>query len=64
MAPCADGRVYMFEFPDGKKVESLAGHQRAGVHAGRWFPDGKRIITGGQDNTARIWNVKKAHLVA
>ena len=41
-----------------KKVSILKGHIRA-VSSAAFSPDGQRIVTGGWDHTARIWEVPK-----
>jgi WD40 repeat protein len=45
----------------GSDVRIFRGHQfdpkfGGGVYSAEWSPDGSRIITGGGDKTARIWN--------
>lgn len=61
-APCYDNRLYIFEHPTGGKVESLSGHGRH-LSAAVWLGD-DRVASAGQDQTVRLWNIRRAHLVA
>ncbi|MGV8058169.1 MAG: caspase family protein [Smithellaceae bacterium] len=47
----------------GKSIASLAGHALT-VYAGVFSPDGKYIITGSGDGTARIWNTASGRQIA
>jgi len=42
----------------------LTGHANQGFLAGNWSPDGTRIITGGKDATAIVWDAKKMKAIA
>ena len=42
-------------------LQNYPGHT-AGIACVRFSPDGQKMITGSNDNTARIWSVKKPYL--
>jgi WD40 repeat protein len=46
----------IWDVESGKRLHTLHGHAKV-VLAVAYSPDGKHVITGGQDGTARIWNV-------
>jgi len=43
--------------PSDDKVVELAGHLSGVVRTADFSPDGTRVVTGGDDRTARIWSV-------
>lgn len=45
--------------PSGKIMNVFAGHS-APVAAGRFTPDGKKIVTGAEDSTLIVWDPKSA----
>ncbi len=52
----ASGAAYLWNLKDGKRLGQPLRH-RSGVLSVAFSPDGKEIVTGGLDATARIWNV-------
>jgi RNA polymerase sigma factor (sigma-70 family) len=49
----------------GKEIYSLPGHSRAGGHRPvRFTPDGKQLISWGDDLYLRVWNVRNGKAVA
>jgi WD40 repeat protein len=46
----------------GQEVATLKGHSD-GLFAVSWSPDGERIVTGGGDKTAKVWNTEKGQEV-
>ena len=46
----------IWDVESGKRLHTLHGHAKV-VLAVAYSPDGKHVITGGQDGTARIWNM-------
>ncbi len=48
--------VLVRELATGNTVHTLVGHTAA-VTAVAFSPDGSRLVSGAQDNTARVWNV-------
>jgi WD40 repeat protein len=51
-----DNVVRMGEVRTGREVRTFEGHT-AGVYAVALSPDGKRLVTGGDDKTLRLWDV-------
>lgn len=50
-----DESVYIWDVKTGTIVRTMSGHL-SGVRSVRFSPQGKYIITAGEDRTARIWN--------
>jgi WD40 repeat protein len=53
-----DNCLYFWEFPSGKFLRRLTGHTNV-VRALVWTPDGRHVISGGQDNSIRVWGEGK-----
>jgi WD40 repeat protein len=53
-----DARLYLFEAVTGKPVALAPGHASF-VFALAFTPDGKRLISGSDDTTALVWEVRK-----
>ncbi|GAA5866081.1 hypothetical protein JCM8547_000590 [Rhodosporidiobolus lusitaniae] len=51
----ADGTVWVWNLPRGDTMHVLAGHT-ASVTAGRFTPDGKKILTASEDSTLILWD--------
>ena len=51
-----DKTARVWERATGNLIRKLEGHDW-GVLCGQFSPDGQRVITGSQDNTARIWDL-------
>ena len=51
-----DRTVFVFDADTGKDVFHLRGQHKQRVVSVRFSPDGKRLLTAGWDNTARLWN--------
>jgi WD40 repeat protein len=53
--------IFVWDVQSGKEVQHFEGHKSPGKEAGEvriyFSPDGKRLLTGGYDNTARVWDV-------
>ena len=49
--------VVLRETRTGKAIKEFRGHED-GVSAFAFSPDGKQILTGSWDNTARLWDIK------
>ena len=54
--PISASVIRLYDFTSGKLVKLLTGHKNV-VHALRFSPDGKRLISGSGDKTAIIWDV-------
>jgi WD40 repeat protein len=57
-------RIYSFAGGVIKNRGFLTGHANQGFLAGNWSPDGSRIITGGKDGTAIVWDAKAMKAIA
>ncbi|KAJ5074680.1 division protein [Anaeramoeba ignava] len=55
---CADGTCWMFN-AKGNFLNMFAGH-KGSITCGGFSPNGKRVVTGSEDGTARIWDPKLA----
>lgn len=70
--PAADNIAEVMDVGSATKVLSLVGHElppgpsvRVGlVTSAHFTPNGRRIITTGSDNTARVWNARTGSLLA
>jgi WD40 repeat protein len=56
-APGNDKTVPIYDLKTEKILCELTGHT-APVHNATYSIDGKRIVTGGQDNTVRVWDAR------
>ncbi|GAA6043090.1 hypothetical protein JCM8097_008419 [Rhodosporidiobolus ruineniae] len=55
LAGGADGTVWVWNLPRGDTMHVLAGHTSS-VTAGRFTPDGKKILTASEDSTLILWD--------
>jgi tRNA A-37 threonylcarbamoyl transferase component Bud32/tetratricopeptide (TPR) repeat protein len=49
--------VLLWDGPTGKRIAALAGHTGQ-VNAAAFSADGKTVLTGGSDKTARLWSAE------
>jgi WD40 repeat protein len=56
----ADGKVYLWKAAGGtaQKIGPLEGEHKGGVCAVALSPDGQWALTGGADETARLWDLR------
>ena len=58
-----DRSLLIYDTTDFNVIHKLEGHSQ-GVAQFAWSPDDLRIISGSQDNTARVWDTKVSFNVA
>jgi WD40 repeat protein/serine/threonine protein kinase len=56
-------RLLVFDTSSGKRASVCEGH-RDNVWALAFSPDGTRLVSGGEDGTARVWDVATGKLLA
>ena len=56
MTGSVDGSLHIWEVDNGRKIETLAGHDD-GVFRVNYSPDGRRLASAGWDNVAKVWDV-------
>lgn len=57
IASGAKTTISLWDLKTGHFIRNLVGHV-ATIRSIEFFPDGRRLVSGGLDNTPRIWNVK------
>jgi len=55
----ADGTIWMYHTPTKSCLQVFVGHDKGGVTSGAFTPDGKSVVSVGQDGTCRVWAPKK-----
>jgi len=55
----ADGTIWMYHTPTKTCLQVFVGHDKGGVTSGAFTPDGKSVVSVGQDGTCRVWAPKK-----
>ena len=58
-----EGTVYVWNFQNPEKPILFAGHTDY-VESLAFSPDGKQLVSGGRDNTTRLWEVEAAEQIA
>jgi WD40 repeat protein len=49
--------IYLWDVTRRARVRAFQGEHTARIAALRWSPDGKRLVSGSWDQTARVWDV-------
>jgi WD40 repeat protein len=50
--------VTIWDATTGQAILTLKGHTSAGVYSVTFSPDGKRLVSGGDDQTVKMWDVQ------
>jgi WD40 repeat protein len=53
----ADYKLRVFEIETGNNLEILGGHTES-IHSVAWSQNGKRVISGSDDRTVRVWDTE------
>jgi len=60
------GRILILDATTGQVTGRLEGHPTMGTASVAFFADGSRLVTGGHDSTARVWELntgKETHVL-
>jgi WD40 repeat protein len=63
LAVAANSAIGVWDITQGKKTIGLEGH-RGFVSCVSWSPDGKKLISSGEDNLVRVWDVQTGRQIA
>jgi len=58
----SDGTAWMWNAVTGECMKVFAGHSGA-IAAGKWFHSGKKLVTGSEDGSMRIWDPKNGNTI-
>jgi WD40 repeat protein len=61
---CDNGKAYVWNSTTDRDWRMIADHDQQRIWAVAWSPDGKTILTGSADRTARLWDVTKGKEIA
>ena len=53
----ADYKLRDFEIATGNNLEILGGHTES-IHSVAWSQNGKRVVSGSDDRTVRVWDTE------
>ena len=57
-----DGLIKLHDAATGKLIKEFEGHA-GGVHTVAYSPDGRRLLSGGADKTAVVWDIESGKAV-
>ena len=56
---CKDGTVSLIEFASGEVLRTIQAHEH-GVDCAAFSPGGALLVTGGRDNTVKLWDLNNS----
>lgn len=55
-----DFAIYLWDLASGAQIDRLAGHTKA-IHCLQFQQDGKKLVSGSEDHSLRVWDLQKKH---
>lgn len=62
LAASADGYIYLWNAEKGSEPSVIDAHGTNKIRSIQFSPDGKRLVTGSADNTAKVWDASTLQL--
>lgn len=51
------GTILLWDLANGRRIKQLRGHSRGGIWSLSWSVESSLLVSGGADNTVRVWDV-------
>ncbi|GMM46919.1 chromatin modification protein [Pichia kluyveri] len=51
--------IHVWDIASGRKLKTMRGHGSGGIHSLAWSRDGEVLVSGGADNSVRVWDAKR-----
>lgn len=55
-----DGIINIWDIGTGKRLKQMRGHGKNAIHSFSFNKEGNLLVSGGADQSVRVWNLKKA----